>query len=1422
MVANDNLGLISTSIKPLLDKITTLISKQVLNGIPLLGDLGLERYVKKLITEEVGNRILDETNKAQDKGVTGIRGAIFNALGPSGLKLLRDFDGQNGVTLDDVFIPSNDASSIGFRFKIGTVISDSVPFAKNLGSEALGLSLDGTITPAVDLGVVIGFGVDNTQLENGVPSQNALFVDISSTEDVTANVSIGLKGENNTPSTFEGRLGLFKVSAKDDGTEIKAGFTADIASADIPAGKIKYSTFDDRISFTPSSIEAGAKGDLKLKVTTTIISDFFPSLTTDFGVTGLKTGATGINSPDITFNNITLNYGAFANEMFTKLKGYTDIVLKPLNILNKDIPLIKASLIEIAKKAQKFSGGAFGELVSVDEIDSIIEFFEFIERISEIQQIADQLGKPIDLGSYKISKDGIVQTTTPKSIIDQIYPPSTQNVLSIGQSSQPLVESKAALDSTKGSVLDYFPILQGSNPGKAFIQLLNGQIPESELFLYKTPPLLFEFAPPPYEIRIFGPIVLNIGGSAGAGAQIKLGYDTNGLQQFAKDDFKDPELLFDGLFIANPDGDPELKSKTGVTLRNQVFMAFGELNLGVGVSAKIASVTVGGGVFLNTGVNVIGDKQYLKSFFQNPACALELSGAFGIVAFASASLNLGVFTLTKRFNLARRNLIDFSSGKFCGVDEKNLYGTPMVVTPAIRATLASQGVIERDGTSAPNTIVLQASESSNSQDGKVILTGLVADPGNSNDYTDVKLIVINAGDNDDRVELRDTASSSQLYGEAGNDTLIGGAGIDFLDGGQGDDVLDGGFGVNTAVYANDPSLNSDNQTGVYVNLIDGVARDGYNTVDRLSNIQNIEGSQYNDYLVGNNGINVLDSGLGNDALFGGDGDDVLLAGAGGDYIDGEKGIDTITYLDSSAPVYVNISGKDATVSSPIFGVAFPNLFANRGLGGDAEDDRIFNVEHLHGSSYNDVLIAGNGGGRVDGYLGSDLIYAGSGIDVLDGGLNLTGEDTNWLSYQQSDLVGVKVSLQTGSASGGYAEGDQIMMAYDPNDITAARLNFSSFRNLEGSSRQDVLEGDRQDNILRGLAGDDVISGLVGNDWLMGGEEADTLDGGNGIDTAVYSEAKAGVTVDLVRGGSRGEADGDRFFNIENILGSAYGDKLTGNAGDNDIDPGLMLNGIDDIDGGDGIEDRLTVNYSLSDYGTAGVIGGIPYGYLERNDSDPDLTSKVVFQAIERLYIIGTSQNDQLFGGDLNDVFFTGAGNDYILSGLGSDIISASDGDDILEGSKYYDKFRVAQEIDTLTGGLGADKFVLAEGVTDFQDGRSGSSFYSGNQNSDYALITDFNPDEGDRLQLHNGNREYYSVESTITKIVDSKEVVINGIAIYLRAPIVSQEADLIAIVQPAQGATRLSLRDSFSIDGSSSSGTLENPFIWVGSPLRIR
>lgn len=102
------------------------------------------------------------------------------------------------------------------------------------------------------------------------------------------------------------------------------------------------------------------------------------------------------------------------------------------------------------------------------------------------------------------------------------------------------------------------------------------------------------------------------------------------------------------------------------------------------------------------------------------------------------------------------------------------------------------------------------------------------------------------------------------------------------------------------------------------------------------------GRNGNDVMHGGKGNELLDGGNGNDKLFGDQGDDLLIGGKGADQLNGGAGIDTASYLTSTAGVTINILG------SP-------------GSGGDAQGDRISNVEIFIGSNHNDVL----GGGVTD-------------------------------------------------------------------------------------------------------------------------------------------------------------------------------------------------------------------------------------------------------------------------------------------------------------------------------------------------------------------------------------------------------------------------------------------------------------------------
>ena len=97
---------------------------------------------------------------------------------------------------------------------------------------------------------------------------------------------------------------------------------------------------------------------------------------------------------------------------------------------------------------------------------------------------------------------------------------------------------------------------------------------------------------------------------------------------------------------------------------------------------------------------------------------------------------------------------------------------------------------------------------------------------------------------------------------------------------------------------------------------------------------------------------------------------------------------------------------------------------------------------------------------------------------------------------------------------------------------------------EGNNLVNFLYGNTGNNILDGGAGNDKIYGGQGNDTLIGGLGNDLLNGGAGIDTADYSTAANGVTVNLTKKTSIGEGK-DVLAGIENVIGSNFSDILTG-------------------------------------------------------------------------------------------------------------------------------------------------------------------------------------------------------------------------------------------------------------------------------------
>lgn len=129
------------------------------------------------------------------------------------------------------------------------------------------------------------------------------------------------------------------------------------------------------------------------------------------------------------------------------------------------------------------------------------------------------------------------------------------------------------------------------------------------------------------------------------------------------------------------------------------------------------------------------------------------------------------------------------------------------------------------------------------------------------------------------------------------------------------------------------------------------------------------------------------------------------------------------------------------------------------------------------------------------------------------------------------------------------------------------------KKISGSQRADILHGTNGFDALWGFvgadklwggAGADALSGGEGNDSLYGGEGADILvggigadlmDGGSGLDWVTYADAAERVIINLATGPQGGGAEGDTLRNIEAVVGSKFGDFLTGGEGANTLNGG---------------------------------------------------------------------------------------------------------------------------------------------------------------------------------------------------------------------------------------------------------------------------
>jgi Ca2+-binding RTX toxin-like protein len=481
-----------------------------------------------------------------------------------------------------------------------------------------------------------------------------------------------------------------------------------------------------------------------------------------------------------------------------------------------------------------------------------------------------------------------------------------------------------------------------------------------------------------------------------------------------------------------------------------------------------------------------------------------------------------------------------------------------------------------------------------------------------------------------------------LYGGSGNDTVDGGLGYDKLYGGTGNDVLTdtspdfnttmvGGAGSDTLTSGgSDDVLYGDDVSSGYVNVDLTIAATDADSSDRYV----VTGLPAGVDLVAGNGSPIAANADGSFTL-----SESQLAGLHL-RVPADLSLDSVSVqvalVDGNGAVLA--SGTDTTIIDAALVAGNDTLSGGEGrdtlYGGGGDDTLIYNADKVDG--WFDADYADQGGAAHDGTGAvvdssgyndtNDTFFGGSGHDTL---VMTGGDDAIHISHLNSVEV-INAGAGDDVVDLNYTDGSTY------GDVT-----------VDGGAGNDVIFANDGNDTLIGGTGNDFLSGDAGNDVLRGGAGADTLIGGAGIDTVDYSDSASGVSVYLGAGdghgyggaggyGQGGDAQGDVYSGVENVVGSSHDDYVYGSASGSTVSLGA---GNDTFD----------------------------------NTENP---SVVV--------------SDSVDGGAGNDTIWTGLGNDTLDGGAGNDVLVGEVGNDVMNGGDGSDTFLFdfGDGHDVVNGGVG--------------------------------------------------------------------------------------------------------------------------------------
>lgn len=1313
--ALDNLLLLTDTADFFFEAIQGLLDKATSIEIPLVGDNLADgaRFIEDFRDTFIAKfrAMVENATNVTSADVADFLEEFFNDIG---LNLLGD------ITAVEDWV-GGELVDVQWMLSLGRSYDTAFDIGFDVGVPLLGMDLDIPIELEIDWSLEVGLGVNDS-----VGAYIILNDDAS--KELNIDLTIALP-EN---ELFRGELGFLEVIVDNNGSGLSFEFDIDLSNTSggniigiNDLGNIGFSTMIGGSALYSHLL------DLELAVGINGADVIFPKILTNFimdwdlGSTPLLDedfNAVGAGLQLIDFRDVQVDLASFLDgflgDVLAKIKEFTDPLSPITDFLEAEVPILTQLAAIVGEEPVTILDLA--ELLGVADVEFLDWLLEIVGPGGVIDQISaldigdgDQL--LLSIGELEVFEapsfddgdlvSGIADLAGDLFNVDADI---SKLVTEIGGGFDGLLTTLEGLGAAFGNLGDAmadgletvgdpgatistitnldigepgslfsFPILE--NPSSVLGMLVGQNVSLVEVDI---PALGVGFD---YEqfFTIFGPLGASVGAGFYVGVDLSFGFDTYGIARYAKSDFTNPGLIFDGFFFGDRDGIttgidiPELLFEFDITGTAEINLGIARGGVGGGITARIFldwnDPNNDGAVHISEIINNIedaarnGDNVLLSPF--------DVGGDLSARFFAFLIIDLGIKELKYFFDiLPSTEILDF---------EYSFARTPILATDMENGTLQlniGPNAIDRlngdtrDGDEAfevklegGEVKVKSAALGTDWQNYGPGFTHIVGLGGQGNDSMefsgfDASTITFNlqGGVGDDTIKFIEDAgvvapamgAGAIIKGDRGNDTLIGGHLNDIIYGGQGNDHIEGGRGYDI-LFGDEGTLQS----------LGGGSGESIGT--------RITGLDGNDVIYGGSQTLALAEADVDDIVFGGGGSDELHGDAGQDILIGDAGRFNFSLTDG----HVDMTAFTADISS-----FTPNSQTDPNPV-ESTDAKIQKILLDIKGKFSGTDIFGGGNDEIFGGAGKDLILGGSANDTIDAG----------------------------------ADNDYV-------------IGGKGFDQIDGGLGDDSLFGNAQDDIINGNEGDDIISGGFGDDTLHGNENADFMVGGRGRDImygdAGNDELHGQGEPDIMFGGTQDDL----------VVGGVGADILLGDDGqvvkfgETELDPDLIVgNGAQDISLFEGRADSIVGSLDLiitdavagdgNDIISGGEGGDIILGGggkdLAGGDVDPriaqaneDFDDNIITTPVGNDIIIGDAglvefnqRRLQLVEGfadgdvanaDARDTLFGDNGDDVIIGGQGSD--GNNNGTD---GTK-----NVMDKEFMLAGGHGPGRGATDDGVSD--------------------------------------------------------------------------------------------------------------------------